>query len=113
VSDKNVFSLAECSLAVLFYGTCVIKNAVISFVKINPAHNSAVYKNKNMQKFGILSKYTFGVGQNVIRMLVFESFRAFTATQMRSALFWDWLTLEEETDRSSRNVGAELSFYAA
>lgn len=42
VSDKNVFSWAECSLAILFYSTCVIKNAVLSFVKINPAQNSAL-----------------------------------------------------------------------
>jgi len=46
-------------------------------------------------------------------MLVFASFQAFAATQMRSALFWDWLIIEEETDRSFRNVGTELSFYAA
>lgn len=46
-------------------------------------------------------------------MLVFTSFQAFAAAQMRSALFWDWLTLEEETDRSHRKVGTELSFYAA
>jgi hypothetical protein len=65
---------------------------------------------KDEERYGVIAAYNTSGVSGIVK----------TFPRMRFALFWDttqykvdFLTLEDETDRLSRNAGTELQLYAA